>query len=134
MAARTVVLAVNPDVMPAVQQILREGAMRLNGPVGGDGERVRIYEFGGRYVMPPVLPEDSPEAVAQRIRMTPRMVQTLHMLADGLPVKQIAQRMGVAHASAKTHTRRLYRFLGVNSAPAAVAEGFRLGLLTGGES
>jgi DNA-binding CsgD family transcriptional regulator len=61
------------------------------------------------------------------------MLQTLVLLAEGMPVKQIAARMGIAVASAKTHTARLYRFLGVNGSPAAVAAGFRLGLLTGSE-
>lgn len=134
MGARTVVLAVNPDVMPHVEEILRAGAMRISEPVGGNGQRLRVHEFDAPHLPTRALPQRTPAEVADRMGMSRRMVQTLHLLADGMAVKQIAREMGIAEASAKTHTTRLYRFLSVNGAPAAVAEGFRLGLLTGGES
>lgn len=133
MGSRTVVLAVKRDVMDDVRRILSAGAMRLGPEIGGDGLRVRVHEFESPYQPASVVPTRTPAEVAKRIGMPRRMVQTLELLADGLPVKQIASRMGIAPASAKTHTARLYRFLGVNGAPAAVAEGFRLGLLAGGE-
>jgi len=133
MAARTVVLAVNDNVMKDVKKILRSGAMRLSEPVE-TAERLHLYTFDAKHLPPVLVPGRTPAEVAGRIGMPPRMVQTLEMLAEGMPVKQIAARMGIAQASAKTHTARLYRFLNVNGAPAAVAEGFRLGLLTGGQA
>lgn len=133
-ATRTVVLAVNPDVMGDVEKILRAGAMGISEPVGGDGERLRVHQFHEQNVPARVLPGLPPVEVAARTGMSARMLQTLQLLADGLPVKGIAGRMGIAPSSAQSHTLRLYRFLDVNSAPAAVAEGFRRGLLTGGES
>jgi DNA-binding NarL/FixJ family response regulator len=135
MAARTVVLAVNPDVMPQVQKLLA-GTLHLGEPIAGE-EGLRVHPLGAQHLPPlrvPVrVPECTPAEAAERMGMSRRVLQTLEFLADGLPVKQIASRMGIAPASAKTHTARLYRFLGVNGAPAAVAEGFRLGLLTGGD-
>lgn len=133
MASRTVVLAVNPNVLPDVRTILAAGSMCLGPETGGDGLRVRVHEFVSPHQLSPVRPTRTPAEVAARMGMPRRMVQTLEMLAEGLAVKEIARRMGVAPASAKTHTARLYRFLDVNGAPAAVAEGFRMGLLTGGE-
>lgn len=131
MAARTVVLAVNPDVMPEVQKLLA-GTLYLGEPIAGE-EGLRVHPLGAQHLPPLHVPECTPAEAAERIGMSRRVLQTLEFLADGLPVKQIASRMGIAEASAKTHTARLYRFLGVNGAPAAVAEGFRLGLLTGGD-
>lgn len=133
MAARTVVLAVNDNVMDDVTKILRSGAMQLSEPVETT-ERLHLHTFDAKHLPAIVIPGRTPAEIAKRIGMPPRMVQTLEMLAEGMPVKQIAARMGIAFASAKTHTQRLYRFLDVNGAPAAVAEGFRLGLLTGGEN
>jgi ATP/maltotriose-dependent transcriptional regulator MalT len=133
MASRTVVLAVNPDVMDDVTNILRSGAMRMSEPVGGK-ERLRVHTLDEQHCIPLIVPRRTPAEAAKQVGMSRRLLQTLEFLAEGLPVKQIAVRMGIAEASAKTHTQRLYRFLGVNGAPLAVAEGFRLGLLTGGES
>ncbi|MEU7787712.1 LuxR C-terminal-related transcriptional regulator [Amycolatopsis sp. NPDC049159] len=132
--SRTVVLAVNPGVMPQVEGILRAGAMRISESVGGDGVRVRVHEFVAPCLPSRVVPEETPVEVAERLGMPERMFEALVMLADGLAVKQIGREMGIAECSAKSHCARLYRFLRVNGAPAAVAEGFRLGLLTGGES
>lgn len=133
-ASRTVVLAVNTNVMDEVTKILRSGAMRLSEPVGGDGEGLRVYTVDTPRLPALIVPGRTPAEVATRMGMPRRMLQTLEMLADGLPVKQIATRLGIAETSAKTHTGRLYRFLGVHCASAAVAEGFRLGLLTVGEA
>jgi DNA-binding CsgD family transcriptional regulator len=133
MAARTVVLAVNPDVMDDVERILRSGAMRLSEPVETT-ERLHVHTFDAKHLPALIIPGRTPVEVAKRMGMAPRSLQALELLAEGLPVKQIAARMGIAEASAKTHTQRLYRFLGVHGAPAAVAAGFRLGLLTGGET
>lgn len=132
MVPLTVVLAVNPDVMPEVQNLLA-GTLYVGEPIAGK-ERLRVHPLDVKPLPLRRVPQRPPAECAKQMGMPPRVLQTLQFLADGLPVKQIAREMGVAQASAKTHTARLYRFLGVNGAPAAVAEGFRLGLLPGGES
>ena len=62
--------------------------------------------------------------------LPPRQSQVLNLLADGLSYDEIAEVLHVAPSTVKTHSQALYRRLNVNDRVGAVAEGFRLGLLT----
>jgi DNA-binding CsgD family transcriptional regulator len=61
--------------------------------------------------------------------LTPRQLETLRLLGEGLETKQIAVRLGVADETARNHIRALLRALGVHSRLEAVVAGRRLGLL-----
>jgi DNA-binding CsgD family transcriptional regulator len=61
--------------------------------------------------------------------LTPRQLETLRLLGEGLETKQIAERLGVADETARNHIRALLRALGVHSRLEAVVAGRRLGLL-----
>jgi DNA-binding CsgD family transcriptional regulator len=61
--------------------------------------------------------------------LTPRQLETLRLLGEGLETKQIAERLGVADETARNHIRALLRALGVHSRLEAVIAGRRLGLL-----
>ena len=65
--------------------------------------------------------------------LTPRQLETLRLLGEGLETKQIAERLGVADETARNHIRALLRALGVHSRLEAVVTGRRLGLLWPGE-
>ena len=64
-----------------------------------------------------------------RDRLTPRELQVLGLIADGLSAPQIAARLIVAVPTVKSHQARLYEKLGVSDRAAAVAQGMRRGLL-----
>jgi two-component system nitrate/nitrite response regulator NarL len=60
---------------------------------------------------------------------SPRELQVLHMLADGLSAPQIARRLYLETSTIKTHLHHLYGKLHVSDRAAAVAEGMRSGLI-----
>jgi two-component system nitrate/nitrite response regulator NarL len=70
-------------------------------------------------------------ASASRARqlLTPRELEILVLLAEGLSAKQIADRLVLGQATIKTHLHHVYDKLGVGDRASAVAEGMRRGLL-----
>ena len=61
--------------------------------------------------------------------LTPRELDVLQLLADGLVNRAIAQRLGISERSAKAHVTGIPGKLGTQSRAEAVARGIRLGLL-----
>jgi len=77
------------------------------------------------------------EAVAPEYRppkhagssLTPRQLEVLHLLDQGLSTTQIAVHLGVSTDTVRNHIRAVLRTLGVHSRLQAVAEGRRRGLI-----
>jgi PAS domain S-box-containing protein len=61
--------------------------------------------------------------------LTPRQVEVLRLLAEGLETPQIASRLGVAEETARNHIRALLRASGAHSRLEVVLMGFRWGML-----
>ena len=61
--------------------------------------------------------------------LTPREVEVLAMLAEGLANKAIARRLGISDHTVKTHVAAVFGKLGVSTRAEAVASAARLGLL-----
>jgi DNA-binding CsgD family transcriptional regulator len=61
--------------------------------------------------------------------LTPRQLEVLHLLDQGLSTTQIVARLGVSTDTVRNHIRALLRTLGVHSRLQAVAEGRRRGLI-----
>jgi DNA-binding NarL/FixJ family response regulator len=61
--------------------------------------------------------------------LTRREAELLALLGEGLPPRDAALRMGLSPETVRTHTRNLYRKLGVNDRAAAVAIAWREGLV-----
>ncbi len=76
---------------------------------------------GGRKL----LPADPPPGE----QLTVRELELLEALDEGLRFKQVAVRLGIAGATAKTHGRNLFRKLGSSSRAEAVRAGRDRGLL-----
>ena len=76
---------------------------------------------GGRQLLPPGASEDE--------RLTVREQELLEALDEGLRFKQVAGRLGIAEATAKTHGRNLFRKLGSSSRAEAVRAARDRGLL-----
>lgn len=62
-------------------------------------------------------------------RLTPREYEVLDLLASGLSDRDIAQKLGVSDATARTYTKRLLQTLGVNNRMQAVLKGVRCGMV-----
>lgn len=63
------------------------------------------------------------------IALSPRELDLLRCMVDGLTAKEIAARLAISIHTADTHTRNLYGKLGVRSRAAAVASALRRRLL-----
>lgn len=66
---------------------------------------------------------------ADSANLTPRELQVLALIADGATNRQAASRLHLSETTVKTHLLAVYSKLGVGDRAAAVAEGFRRGLL-----
>jgi DNA-binding NarL/FixJ family response regulator len=66
---------------------------------------------------------------APAVQLTQRETEVLHMLADGLPVGVIAERLYISHSTAKTHLAKLYDKLEASNRTQAVLAAVRLGLV-----
>jgi two-component system nitrate/nitrite response regulator NarL len=64
-----------------------------------------------------------------RPRLTPREVDVLRMVAEGLTTPQIATRLVLGPATIKSHLQTLYEKLGVSDRASAVAVAMRQGIL-----
>ncbi|GAA2842544.1 response regulator [Crossiella cryophila] len=64
--------------------------------------------------------------------LSPRELEILELVAAGVNNREAAQRLFLSEATVKTHLQHVYAKLGVRDRAAAVAEGFRRGLLTPG--
>lgn len=62
-------------------------------------------------------------------RLTPRQTEVLGLLADGVPAKVIAVRLGVAEITVRNHIRGILRELGAHSQLEALAKARRYRLL-----
>ena len=61
--------------------------------------------------------------------LTPREIELLGLVAEGLPNKAIAQRLSVSENTVKYHVRQIMNKLGVQNRTEAVTSAIRLGLI-----
>jgi DNA-binding NarL/FixJ family response regulator len=62
--------------------------------------------------------------------LTPRELEVLGLLADGLAHDEIAQRLGIGSETVRTHVRKASSRLGASTRTQAVATAIRLGLIS----
>lgn len=67
------------------------------------------------------------------VSLSERELEILRLIAGGCTNKEAAARLFISEATVKTHVLHIYGKLGVNDRAAAVAVGFRRGLLDPGE-
>lgn len=65
-----------------------------------------------------------------RDTLSPRELEILRLLGDGLVKKEVAQALSISIHTVATHIRRIYTKLEVPNAPAAITKAFRQGLFT----
>ena len=114
-------------------------------PISADGRMLGCLEFYGREARPSgdrqrrtlaALGEELGRFLDRRgfqfrrSSLTPREREILQLAARGRSTPQIAEDLVISQSTVKTHFEKIYDRLNVRDRPAAVAEGFRRGLLT----
>lgn len=89
---------------------------------------------GERVVSPEVAmqlagPRRAEAGEGEATPVTPRELEVLQLLAEGLTNRQIARRLGVSDRTVKTHVQHLLAKLDVPDRTGAVARAFRLSLI-----
>ena len=77
--------------------------------------------------LPPVVDREHPASSAE---LTPREVEVLGLLAEGLPNKAIASRLGISEHTVKFHVNAILGKLDAQSRTEAVTRATRMGLIT----
>lgn len=85
---------------------------------------VVAYAFGCASVLA------SARRFGKPVRLSPRQRDVLHWASEGLTVNDIAEHLNISSNTADSHLRAVRERLGVSSTIHAVAEGFRLGLIS----
>ena len=73
--------------------------------------------------------EDSESLLETLDELTPREIEILRMLAEGLGNKQIAAQLGISEHTVKFHISSILDKLGASSRTEAVTSGIRMGLI-----
>ena len=69
------------------------------------------------------------EQSAPQAEVTPRELQVLGLMAEGMPNKTIAARLGISEHTVKFHVNALLNKLGAHSRTEAVTRATRMGLI-----
>jgi len=73
--------------------------------------------------------ESSENGGARRTRLTERQIEVLRLMAEGLPAKRIADRLGIAEPTVRNHIRAILVELSAHSQLEALAKARKLGLI-----
>lgn len=135
------VLAVGPDDMDLMTELLEAGALGFLAQEAGFAEITRAVEqiLAGYAVVPPAALGTLLRRVVVRRRiraadvaalasLTPREREVFEMAALGRDNDRIATDLYISPGTARTHLQRVYKKLGVHSRAEAVAFAARCGL------
>lgn len=100
-------------VVQGVHGRYRLGGVRLEAALDGVGGVVTVERVG--------LPLPPAPALRDRFGLTRRETEVASLLAEGLSDRTIAACLSIAHATARRHTERVLRKLGVSSRAAVAA-------------
>lgn len=108
--------------LPDGMQVIAEAStMRAARALGHDADA---------YLVTPWASEDHAEDGAALVEaLTPREVQVLELVADGLPNKAIAARLGVSDETVKFHLGSVFGKLGASNRTDAVRLALRRGIV-----
>jgi DNA-binding NarL/FixJ family response regulator len=140
--ACTVVMLTTFDVDEHVYEALRAGAsgfLLKDVPADQLVHAIRVAAAGDALLAPSITrrliaafarpPAAAPRPVPGLDDLTPREIEVLTLLAEGLSNAEIAVRLFVGEATVKTHVARILTKLGVRDRVQAVIAAFRSGLV-----
>jgi DNA-binding NarL/FixJ family response regulator len=117
-----IVFAMGTELPGAVMRAFAEGRLSL---VSTRDELARLHEAlltaaaGHRYVSPRL------RGILEQSPLTARQVEILNRMARGEGRPEIARALGVSESTVRSHTKELYKRLGVNERAHAVAVAIR---------
>ena len=95
-------------------------------------DAIRTVAQGGTLFTPRTIAQllnTRREVEAQLERLTPREKEVLRLMADGMPSREIATRLGISYTTVRTHIRSLGSKLGVHSKLEAIVKARELALV-----
>ena len=92
-------------------------------------QALRLVLAGGVY-MPPTLVDATADLAVAGPALTPRQKEVLDLLAQGLPNKTIARRLGMAEGTVRVHVTAIIKHLDANNRTEAVSKAIRLGYVS----
>lgn len=101
-----------PEELLSMVQALRSGHL----PAPSAARRITVQ----------LRPEDHP---AENHRLTPRELDVLRALVDGLSYKMIAAELSISFETVRSHVKVIYRKMKVNNNTACVAKAIHCGLV-----
>jgi LuxR family maltose regulon positive regulatory protein len=116
-------LEAGTDVVP----LLRRAAARGIGPRSAD-KLVAAFGVQERESAPTFHRERLPDAQSLTEPLTPRELDVLYLICDGLSNREIAERLTVTLNTVKKHSSHIYDKLGVGSRAQAIVKARELGL------
>ena len=93
-----------------------------------DADAFLIASANGR-VETPIVRDADDDADVQPESLTPRELEVLELLAEGLPNKSIARRLNISDQTVKFHVASIYGKLGAANRTDAVRRAVRRGLV-----
>jgi PAS domain S-box-containing protein len=98
-------------------------------PLWREDEVVGIFGIAIPLERAEIAPDTRGELLAN---LTPRQLEVLRLLGEGLETREIAVRLGIAEETARNHIRALLHAIGARSRLEAVLTGLRSGVLEHG--
>lgn len=95
-----------------------------------DASQRRAVELVATFALARAIEICEGSATRQIVRLSPRQHDVLRWAAEGLTIDEIADRLAVSTHTVDTHLRVVREKLGATSTIRAVAEAFRIGLIT----
>ena len=95
-------------------------------------DAIRKVASGGNLITPTAIASllnRRRESESQRESLTAREKEVLRLMAEGLPSREIATRLGISYATVRTHIRSLGAKLGVHSKVQAIVKARELALI-----
>ena len=116
------------DVMAAIDAGA-SGYLLKDAPPEELATAVRTAAAGGSALAPAIATRLLERLRAPGVGLSPRELEVLQLVAEGLSNQQISQRLFLSQATIKTHLAHVYAKLDVDSRSAAVASATKRGIL-----
>jgi len=122
------------DILQAIS-MGAEGYLLKSATVNEIKEGIQTVMDGGasldpkvaKMILQHVQPQQDQESTG--MTLSTREIDILKLLGEGLVKKEIAEKLGISITTVAFHVRNIYDKLDVHNAPAAVAKGYKSGLI-----
>lgn len=124
----TVAIVGRPATRARLRPLLEAAGLEVIAQVDSQAEAALLDPRPDLVVLETDLIGSEPEEVRGE-PLTPREREVLEWLAEGLPNRLIAERLGISEHTVKFHVASIYGKLGVSTRAEAVRRGLRRGLI-----